>query len=317
MPPVYCFDSSAENQENFQVKPSWVNGLPKVRGKFGCPTTETYDSSVSVRKSGCTDEELMQQLIEEVYLPLYPNFQKDIVRDNNGVLLAGPIIIKIDSGQGRLVATFSSIEFRERMQQRGVYLVLGLPNSTSCTQEQYQLYQEFKGKTRSMTDTVYSDELAQQSNLIKSINDELEGLRSNDVDPASAPMIDALDRLREAMKTPSLTNDDLSSIVCGISDDSPSLSPFASTFTKDKIKKCFSRVGYVPFTRNCLMSEYIRHELGKNTEDTNLEDLIQEYEDAKLNLKGEGFNVDGIFDAEIVTATKLKRRTKESLENER
>ena len=124
-------------------------------------------------------------------------------------------------------------------------------------------------------------------------------------------MIDALDRLRQAMKIPSVTNDDLSSIVCDISVDSPSISPFASTFTKDKIIKCFSRVGYVPFTRNCLKSEYIRHELVENTDDTNLEDLVQEYEDANLNLKEEYFNVDGIFDAEIVTATKLKRKENE------
>ena len=30
MPPVYCFDSSAANIENFQIKSSWVTGLPKV-----------------------------------------------------------------------------------------------------------------------------------------------------------------------------------------------------------------------------------------------------------------------------------------------
>ena len=45
MPHVYYFDSSAENNGNFQVKPSWVNGLPQVRGKYGCP--ETYESSVA------------------------------------------------------------------------------------------------------------------------------------------------------------------------------------------------------------------------------------------------------------------------------
>ena len=60
MPHIYCFGSSADNSENFQVKPNWVQGIPKVRGKYGCPTTETYDSSVAVRNIGCSDEELMQ-----------------------------------------------------------------------------------------------------------------------------------------------------------------------------------------------------------------------------------------------------------------
>ena len=76
MPPLYCFDSSAANEEHYQVQPEWIEGLPRVRGKYGCPTTELYESFVTVRKSGCIDEQLMQQSIEEVYLPLYPNCEK-------------------------------------------------------------------------------------------------------------------------------------------------------------------------------------------------------------------------------------------------
>ena len=66
MPTIYSFGSSAQNNYNFQVNPTWVQGLPKVHGKYVCPTTETYDSSVSLRKSGCTDKEFMQKLIENV-----------------------------------------------------------------------------------------------------------------------------------------------------------------------------------------------------------------------------------------------------------
>ena len=61
MPPLYCFNSSATNEENYQVQPDLVEGLPRVRGRYGCPTTESYESFVDVRKSGCTDEQLMQQ----------------------------------------------------------------------------------------------------------------------------------------------------------------------------------------------------------------------------------------------------------------
>ena len=38
---------------------------------------------------------------------------------------------------------------------------------------------------------------------------------------------------------------------------------------------------------------------------------MQEYEDAKLELKQEGFNIEGIFDAEVPTATKLRRKETE------
>ena len=42
-----------------------------------------------------------------------------------------------------------------------------------------------------------------------------------------------------------------------------------------------------------------------------MEDLVQEYEDAKNDLLEEGFNVEGIFDAEIPTATTLRRKETE------
>ena len=331
MPPVYCFDSSAANIENYQVKSTWVDGLPKVRGKYGCPTTEDYESFVSVRKSGCTDEQLMQQIIEDVYLPLYPNCQKDTVRVN-GKLVAGPIILKTDSGQGRLNASFSSLEFCERMQQRGVYLVLGLPNSTSCTQEQDQLYQEFKMKTRTKTGEIFSAKLYKRSLAIKELKDELRQLGFHEdirevtdiTDEASdqtaiiaadcevtPAMKVVLDKLKIVMRTPSLSNDDLSLIVNGAPDEPMCMSPFFSTFSKPKILNCFRRVGYAPFTRACLKSTYIRHELGEEREDNTLEDLVQEYEDAKMELKHEGFNVEGIFDAEVPTATKLRRKETE------
>ena len=62
----------------------WITGLLKVRFKYGCPATEESDFFAAVRESGCTDEKRMQQIIEEVYLPLRSNCQKEAVRDING-----------------------------------------------------------------------------------------------------------------------------------------------------------------------------------------------------------------------------------------
>ena len=132
-----------------------------VRGKYSCPTTEYYHSSISVRKIGYTDENLVQQLIEEYYLPLYSNCSKTTTRDEKGKLIAGPIFLEIDSGQGHLCTTFLSLEFRGRMIEKGFYLILGFSNSTLCTQEQDHLYQDFKGITRTKTDKVFCKKLAQ------------------------------------------------------------------------------------------------------------------------------------------------------------
>ena len=71
-------------------------------------------------------------------------------------------------------------------------------------------------------------------------------------------------------------------------------SSFYSTFTNEKTINCFC--GYVPFTRQCLNSEYIRHELNEDAKNNNtLEDLSQEYEEAKVKLLEEGLNVEDIL----------------------
>ena len=113
-----------------------------------------------------------------------------------------------------------------------------------------------------------------------------------------------LDKLKTIMRTPSLTNDGLSLIVNGAPNKPICMSPFYLRFTKAKILNCFLWVVYAPFTRAYIKSVHIRHELGEEHEDNTLEDLVQEYKDAILKLKQEGFNVEGIFDTEVPTATK-------------
>ena len=84
-------------------------------------------------------------------------------------------------------------------------------------------------------------------------------------------------KIKDAIRTPFLTNDDLSSIVNGFTGTTPLQDTFASTFTQDKITNCFSRVGCVLFTRNCLKGPYICHGLGEEVDDTVLQNLVQVY----------------------------------------
>ena len=68
MPCVYCYDTATTNEQNFQVKTIWCESLSSVCGLYGNTTKENWPSHVSVRKSGFTDEQLFQQIIEVVYL---------------------------------------------------------------------------------------------------------------------------------------------------------------------------------------------------------------------------------------------------------
>ena len=328
MPPVYIFDTTAKNSDNFKVKEEWSKNLPTVRGKYGCPTTEEYPSNVCVRTSGCTDEQLFQQLISQIYLPLFPNCSSTIERDDNGNLLKGPIIIKTDSGQGRLAATLDSVKFRESMWEQGVYIVLGLPNSTSVSQEMDQLYQTFKGKCRSKTLALFAEKLSKRSTCIQVAKETLKNLGYSQIESDTASELTqhepqsqsqekseditkALKELTDALKPPTLNNTDLAYIVNGREGEKLHLRPFDMTFTEERIMKCNAKVGFVPFTRACLKNKNVRHELGQKESNDDTEKVVNEYYLAKRELKDLGFRTEGIFDVQLSTATSLKRKERE------
>ena len=57
MPPVYIYDSNAQDKSKLKLRPGWVEGLPVARGKyrFGDGMIHIADSHVSVRKGGGTE----------------------------------------------------------------------------------------------------------------------------------------------------------------------------------------------------------------------------------------------------------------------
>jgi hypothetical protein len=49
----------------------------------------------------------------------------------SGKLNQGPVILKLDAGPGRIVASAEGISKREELFERGLIIMLGLPNATS------------------------------------------------------------------------------------------------------------------------------------------------------------------------------------------
>ncbi|KAI2492854.1 hypothetical protein MHU86_21695 [Fragilaria crotonensis] len=148
LPPMYIFDSGAKLEQNFRVKTKWLEGLPAIKGRFGCPELIEESSFYSVRARGSMDDSLFIEYIEKVVLPLYPNISKTTKFDPvNGRLLCGPVILKVDSGPGRIVASEESISKRADFLEMGLYILMGLPNATSVQQEMDALYGAFKSAT--------------------------------------------------------------------------------------------------------------------------------------------------------------------------
>jgi hypothetical protein len=95
------------------------------------------------------DDTLLNQYIETVIIPLYPNMHKTAEFDApvTGKLNRGPVILKVDAGPGRIVSSEQILAQREALFERGLIIILGLPNATSVQQEMDALYGPFKSAT--------------------------------------------------------------------------------------------------------------------------------------------------------------------------
>lgn len=76
LPPMYIFDSGATIDDNFRVKMKWLEGLPTVTGRYGCPSIVESSSFFAVRSRGSMDDSLLNYYIDEIILPLFPNISK-------------------------------------------------------------------------------------------------------------------------------------------------------------------------------------------------------------------------------------------------
>jgi hypothetical protein len=273
VPPFYIFDSSAKLWENVRVKVEWLEGLPLVTGRFGCPTIIKSGSFCTVRPRGSMDDSLLNEYIEKVIVPLYPNMHKTAVFDSvTGKLNQGPDILKLDAGPGRIVSSEAILLKREQFIERGLIILLGLPNATSVQQEMDALYGPFKSSMYARGEKVVQQKLRARS---------LARRNGDKVPPA---------------------------VFNGMPDDEP-------RNTKEKILRSWAKVGFVPFTRNCLKYKKVRKVLGQHKADEQLENLQQRYDLLVDSFEGDGFNA-GIFDLEIPTAAHFIRAETEDKQAE-
>ena len=293
LPPFYIFDSGAKSDANFRVNTEWLVGLPSIRGRFGCPTMVESESFYAVRSRGSMDEELLNQYIETVIVPLYPNMHKNAVFDaNTGKLNQGPVILKLDAGPGRIVSSEAVLAKREALFERGLIIIMGLPNATSVQQEMDALYSPFKSATYARGEKVVQRKLKER------------GLARRNGQ-----------QLKAAAAVLNLDFKDLPIVVNGNDTDDIKDKPFDLHFTKEKILWSWAKVGFVPFTRSCMKNRRVRKELGQVNKDAVLEDIQMRYDVLVHDIEGKGFNP-GIYDAAIPSAAHVQRAETEDAQVE-
>ena len=87
---------------------------------------------------------MFQAWLEHSIYPLYPDMSPNWEYDENGNFLRGPVILKLDSGPGRIGNSAENVQMRQEAAARGLILYPGPQNTTSCTQEMDDRYTEFQ-----------------------------------------------------------------------------------------------------------------------------------------------------------------------------
>jgi hypothetical protein len=273
------------------------------------------------------DDSLFNDYIERVILPLYPNIAKTARFDpTSGKLLCGPVILKVDAGPGRMVADIKSITKRAEFLEMGLLILMGLPNSTSVNQEMDVLYGPFKSSTYARQEVIVTERmrlrsLQQNRNMTHGQQRREEGANDNsneeDGDGEDDENIvgeEDNDEDRQAAagnkKAISISFNDLATVVDGKVGDPIDMKPFSKYFTEQRILGAWAKVGFVPFTRNCVNNRKVRHELGQIDKDVALEELYKSYEELVNTAESDGLNA-GVFDATIPVAAPLQREPDE------
>ena len=164
LPPLYIFDSSAKEEENFQVKVSWVKGLPKINVKLGLPEVVEVASYAAVSSSGSMTKDIFYEYLLKVILPLFPKCKKGkVVQDEDGKLVFSPLIVKVDTGPGRLGKHLRNLEKRKEAWDHGIMILLGLPNLTLVSQELDWLFRPFKAHCRQVTLALFGEKIAERA----------------------------------------------------------------------------------------------------------------------------------------------------------
>jgi hypothetical protein len=138
------------------------------------------------------------------------------------------VILKVDSGPGRM-----NVKMLARLRCMGIYVVPGVPNTTEVSQEMDQLYGLFKSLYReNLRALALHRQTCEQPINMTDIPLIIFGRTVTGKNKANGKNMTTT--LRDA---------------------------FAESFSKEKCKACWEKVGAVPLTRHCLKSEGVRHEL--------------------------------------------------------
>ena len=129
-PPHFQLKTMAQTEEGQRLSVDWFTHAKDVIGTFGFPVRVTLPCTFGMNERGGMNSVELAKYMKSAVLPLYPDME-----DKPGKR----IIMKLDSGPGRM-----NVEMLAELRLLGCYVVPGVPNTTSKTQETDQNYGPMK-----------------------------------------------------------------------------------------------------------------------------------------------------------------------------
>ena len=312
LPPCFIFDTTSKLKDNYWLCADWTVGHPTVVGKFGFNEPVKRYSYATVRSSGCMDVDLFQKIIEEVVVPLYPDLHHEAVFDEEGNWFKGPVLFKTDTGKGHLSKTAENIEYREHMNKIGILIYLSLPNATSVTAEMDDLYSLYKPSCHIRTKKVFGGKLKDKIDSLKKRSDmisvnELQTIEDEINEDGDGDDYNVMEKVSAVIN---LDYSDIPVITNGIDGEPLHLRQFQNIFKKEKIRRSWSNVGFLPMTHKQLQNKKVRHELGEGTEcESILKELQNRYNAVSNDCLEIGFN--NVFVLDIPPKVEITRSAHE------
>lgn len=185
------------------------------------------------------------------------------------------------------------------MFRMGIILYLSLPNSTAVVAEMDDLYSTYKPNTRESTNRLFSNKLKTKLDVLrkrKETRQEAQAIRDFQEELGEFNN-DGSNEKSKVSAVIYLEYNDIPFIVNGNPDDVIKDRPFSFTFTRERIRKSWRNVGFLPMTYKCLESNKVRHESGENTDEgMRIEALQRRYIYVEEECKLAGLNDVFVYD---------------------
>ena len=103
--------------------------MPQVRVTHGLPDNFEVGSYTAVSSSGSMSKGIFYDYLIKVVLPFFPKCKKGkLVRDKEGNIVHCPLIMKVNTGPGRLGKCLTNVQRRIKVWEVCIMILLGLPN---------------------------------------------------------------------------------------------------------------------------------------------------------------------------------------------